>query len=62
MLDPKQMIIRKINERIRHDEEGVASVYSLTFKVGITPYATITLLMDPAGGDKITAHGMAICA
>ncbi|HBN62804.1 MAG TPA: hypothetical protein DD424_02740 [Porphyromonadaceae bacterium] len=57
MLDPKQMIIRKMNERIRHDEEGVASVYSLTFKVGITPDATITLLMDPAGGDKITAHG-----
>lgn len=57
MLDPKQVIIRKMNERIRHDEEGVASVYSLTFKVGITPDATITLLMDPAGGDKITAHG-----
>lgn len=57
LLDPKQMIMRKMNERIKHDEEGLASIYSLTFKVGITPDAAITLLMDPAGGDKITAYG-----
>ena len=42
--------------------EGVASVYSLTFKVGITPYATITLLMDPAGVIRLPLMEMAICA
>lgn len=56
-LDPTPLVIRRLKERIKHEEEGQPSVYTMTFKVGITPDATINLLMDPVGGDKITAFG-----
>lgn len=56
-LDPTPLVIRQLKERIKHEEEGAPSVYTMTFKVGITPDATINLLMDPVGGDKITAYG-----
>ncbi len=56
-LDPTPIVIRQLKERMKHEEEGSPSLYNMTFKVGITPDAAINLIMDPVGGDKITAYG-----
>lgn len=56
-LDPTPLIVRQLRERIRNQEEQSASTYAMTFDIGITPSASINLLMDPVGGDKITAFG-----
>lgn len=56
-LDPTPKIVRELRERVKKQEDGEASVYSMTFEVDITPTATMNLIMDPIGGDKITAHG-----
>lgn len=56
-LDPTPLIVRQLKEKIKKQEEGTPSVYAMTFEVGITPSATLDIIMDPVGGDKITAHG-----
>lgn len=56
-LDPTPLIVRQLKERIRKQEEGAPSVYAMTFDVDINPTAAINLIMDPVGGDKITAYG-----
>lgn len=56
-LDPTPLIVRQLRDRIRREEQQSSSVYAMTFDVGITPSATINLVMDPVGGDKITAFG-----
>lgn len=37
--------------------DGPPSRYNMDLRVGITPEATVTLVMDPAAGDRIRAHG-----
>ena len=56
-LDPTPLIVRQLRDRIRREEQQSSSAYAMTFDVGITPSATINLVMDPVGGDKITAFG-----
>lgn len=56
-LDPTPMIVKQLRERIKQQEEGAPSVYAMNFTVDISPEATLNLIMDPVGGDKITAHG-----
>lgn len=56
-LDPTQLIIKQLRERIKKEEQGAPTVYAMEFNVDITPDATLNLIMDPIGGDKITAHG-----
>ncbi len=38
-------------------QQEVASSYAMDINVDINPQAKITLVMDPVGGDKITAYG-----
>lgn len=33
------------------------SQYNMDIRIGVTPDATVTLVMDPAAGDRIRAHG-----
>ena len=56
-LDPTPLIVRQLRERIKKEEQGAPTVYAMEFNVDITPDATLNLIMDPIGGDKITAHG-----
>ncbi|MCM1522392.1 MAG: translocation/assembly module TamB [Muribaculaceae bacterium] len=57
LLDPTPEIIRAIKARAGKKTEGPPSQYVLDFNVDITPEATLNLIMDPIGGDKIVAHG-----
>lgn len=50
------LIVRQLKERIRK-EEIHPSLYAMEFNVDITPAATMNLIMDPVGGDKIVANG-----
>ncbi len=54
-LDPTPLIVRQLRERIQ--EEQTSSDYAMTFDVGINPSVAVNLIMDPVGGDKITAYG-----
>ncbi|MDE6066784.1 MAG: translocation/assembly module TamB [Duncaniella sp.] len=56
-LDPTPLIVRQLRERINRQEQGPPTAYAMEFIVDITPEATLNLIMDPVGGDKITAHG-----
>ena len=56
-LDPTPLIIRQLRDRINRQEQGPPTAYAMEFIVDITPEATLNLIMDPVGGDKITAHG-----
>ncbi len=56
-LDPKNAILQKMNERVKQAVENAPSVYAMNFRIGITPRTAVNLLMDPVGGDKITAYG-----
>lgn len=50
------LIVRQLKERIQKVEEH-PSLYTMEFNVDITPAATMNLIMDPIGGDKIIANG-----
>lgn len=50
------LIVRQLKERIKKDEDH-PSLYAMEFNVDITPAATMNLIMDPVGGDKIVANG-----
>jgi len=56
-LDPTPLIVRQLRDRINRQEQGAPTAYAMEFNVDITPEATLNLIMDPIGGDKITAHG-----
>lgn len=56
-LDPTPLIVRQLRDRINREEQGPPTAYAMEFIVDITPEATLNLIMDPVGGDKITAHG-----
>lgn len=56
-LDPTPLIVRQLRDRINRQEQGPPTAYAMEFNVDITPEATLNLIMDPIGGDKITAHG-----
>lgn len=56
-LDPTPLIVRQLRDRVKSVSEGPPTVYDMKFDIGIDSLATLELIMDPAGGDKITAHG-----
>lgn len=56
-LDPTPLIVRQLRERVRHQVDGPPSQYVMDFNVDVTPEATLNLIMDPVGGDRIVAHG-----
>lgn len=56
-LNAPPLIVRQLRERIKKQEEGAPSLYAMEFNVDITPAATMNLIMDPVGGDKIVANG-----
>lgn len=55
-LDPTPLIVRELRKKVE-TPEGPPSQYVMDFNVDITPQATLNLIMDPVGGDKIVAHG-----
>ncbi len=55
-LNAPPLIVRQLKEKIKNDEDS-PSVYAMEFNVDITPTATMNLVMDPIGGDKIVANG-----
>ncbi|MDE5844473.1 MAG: translocation/assembly module TamB [Muribaculaceae bacterium] len=55
--DPTPKIVKELKKRINRSEEGNPSVYNMEFLIGVTPAATIYLVMDPVGGDRIRANG-----
>ncbi|MDE5749606.1 MAG: translocation/assembly module TamB [Duncaniella sp.] len=56
-LDPTPRVVRELRARAGQVEEGPPTAYVLDFEVDITPEATLNLIMDPVGGDKIVANG-----
>lgn len=56
-MDPTPAIVKELRRRMNRQEEGEPSAYNMEFQVGITPDATIYLVMDPVGGDRIRANG-----
>lgn len=55
--DTRQIILNKMKQRIRQDEEGSMSVYNMDLDIDVSPSVAVNILMDPVGGDKITAYG-----
>lgn len=55
-LNAPPLIVRQLKERIKQQESS-PSLYAMEFNVDITPSATMNLIMDPVGGDKIVANG-----
>lgn len=55
-LNAPPLIVRQLKEKINKAESS-PSVYAMEFNVDITPAATMNLIMDPIGGDKIVANG-----
>ncbi len=50
--------VREFRERMaKQNQTSTPSKYAMSFNIGITPQATITLVMDPVGGDRIRCHG-----
>lgn len=56
-LDPTPLIVRQLRDRSNNIDQGPESQYVMDFNVDIRPDATLNLVMDPIGGDKIVAHG-----
>ncbi len=56
-LDSIPAMVKKLRERVKNEEQPEESLYTMSFEVDVTPVATMNLVMDPVGGDKITAHG-----
>lgn len=57
LLDPTPLLVRRLKERMKHNEEDSPSVYKMDLQIGVTPEATLYLVMDPVGGDRIKANG-----
>ncbi|MDE5727035.1 MAG: translocation/assembly module TamB, partial [Duncaniella sp.] len=56
-LDPTPREVRELRARAGRAETGPPTEYKLDFEVDIAPTATLNLIMDPVGGDKIVANG-----
>lgn len=59
-IDPIAAAMTRLREKASRKNSGEgaeSSVYDIEINTDITPEATINLIMDPVGGDKITAHG-----
>lgn len=53
---PKE--VREIRKRLSSNSDNSApSVYDLDITLEVNPFTAVTLVMDPAGGDKIRARG-----
>lgn len=55
--DRLPLLIRRMHERAKVEEEGPPTDYVMNFTVDVKPSALLTLVMDPVGGDRIKAHG-----
>lgn len=50
--------IRELKERLaQHSDDGRGSIYKMNIAVDVNQSATVILVMDPIGGDRIRAHG-----
>ena len=47
----------KLFNRTVAQEQGPPSIFALDLRVSATPEAKMVIVMDPAGGDRITAYG-----
>ncbi len=56
-LDTTPLIVRQLRDRVKRNDTGTSSIYEMTFEVDVTPLAAMNLIMDPVGGDRITAYG-----
>jgi len=56
-LDPTPKVVREMRANAGNQQTGPPTEYKLDFEVDITPTATLNLIMDPVGGDKIVANG-----
>lgn len=56
-LDPTPLIVRQLRAKAGANIAGPPSRYVMDLNVDIRPDATLNLVMDPIGGDKIMAHG-----
>lgn len=56
-LDPTVAIINDVRARRKVEEQGPPTDYVMDFDIDVTPAATLNLVMDPVGGDKIRANG-----
>lgn len=56
-LDTIPDFLKKFYTEQKKQEEVKNSVYSMDFRVSVTPEIKFNLIMDPVGGDKITAWG-----
>lgn len=56
-LDDTPEAVKKFRSNIRKQEEASASVYNLNFDISVNPFMKIILVMDPEGGDQVTAYG-----
>lgn len=55
--DPTPTAIKKIKNRLGQQNEDSPSDYNMDIVVDATPDATVTLVVDPVGGDEIKAQG-----
>ncbi|MCM1520593.1 MAG: translocation/assembly module TamB [Lachnoclostridium sp.] len=55
--DRLPLLIRRMHERAKVEEQGPPTDYVMNFTVDVNPSALLTLVMDPVGGDRIKAHG-----
>lgn len=56
-LDTTPLLIKRLRERMNQGDDSTPSVYNMNFQIGVTPDATLYLVMDPIGGDRIKANG-----
>lgn len=56
-LDTTPEAVKRFKSNIKRQEESAASVYNLNFDISVNPGMKIVLVMDPEGGDQVTAYG-----
>lgn len=56
-LDTTPEAVKRFKKNRKMMEEASASVYNLNFDINVTPDMKIILVMDPDGGDQVTAYG-----
>ncbi|MBD5289455.1 MAG: translocation/assembly module TamB [Bacteroides sp.] len=56
VVDSTPSFLRRFLKK-REEAGGSETQVMLDFRATVTPLATVTLVMDPEGGDKITCHG-----
>ncbi|MDE6811669.1 MAG: translocation/assembly module TamB, partial [Muribaculaceae bacterium] len=56
-LTDEDLILQRFRKQLNIDHDGPESVFGMDIRATITPATTLTIIMDPVAGDKITAHG-----